>query len=59
VIIMVEDKAGNQFNSTILFSVVLEVETPTTTSPYATLSILFSLLVAGYVINKKNKTNRK
>ncbi|MCE7739153.1 MAG: hypothetical protein GPJ50_07230, partial [Candidatus Heimdallarchaeota archaeon] len=59
VIMMVEDKAGNQFNSTILFNVVLEVETPTSTSPYATLSILFSLLVTGYAINKKNKTNRK
>ncbi len=59
VIIMAEDKAGNQFNSTITFTVVLEVETPTSTTPFATLSILFSLLVAGYVINKKNKTNRK
>jgi len=51
--IMVEDKAGNQFNSTITYIVELVIETPTTTTPYATLAVLLSLFVTGYVLNKR------
>jgi hypothetical protein len=59
VVVMVEDKAGNQFNSTIIFTVELEIETPTTTASYATLGVILSLLVTGYAISKKNKQAKR
>ncbi len=60
VTIMVEDKAGNQINSTIIFTIELVVETPTTSASYATLGIILSLLIIGSILNRRNKRiNRK
>ncbi len=56
--VMAEDKAGNQINVTITYTVVLPEKTTITPTPYAIISAIFSVMLIGYVVrNKKIKRN--
>ena len=53
VVVMAEDKAGNQFNVTIVYNVVLPEETPTTQAMFAIIPAIFSIMIIGYLVKKK------
>ncbi|MHA1199740.1 MAG: hypothetical protein ACTSQF_10470 [Candidatus Heimdallarchaeaceae archaeon] len=51
--IMAEDKAGNQFNVTLIYNVVLPETTIITPTPFAMIPAIFSIMLIGYVVKKK------
>ncbi|MCE7742086.1 MAG: hypothetical protein GOP50_06475 [Candidatus Heimdallarchaeota archaeon] len=51
--IMAEDKAGNQFNLTIIYNVVFPEIPIITPTPFAIIPAIFSIMLVGYVVKKK------
>ena len=57
--IMAEDRAGNQFNVTIIYSVVLPEPIIITPTPFALLPVIISVLLLGYSYQKKKSQKNK
>ena len=55
VIIMAEDNARNQNNVTITYNIVLTTKTQTVPTPYEFISVIFSLILVGFIVKKKNR----
>jgi len=55
IIIMAEDRAGNQYNVTITYTIELPVQPTITQTPFAIIPALFSIILIGYTFKKRKE----